>query len=54
MRGTGPFAEQIAEADALLRRLREREARARGRERERLEALAALMEELCEAADPDS
>lgn len=46
--GTGAFAEQIAEVDALLRRLREQEARGRRWEREQLEALAAPVEVLCE------
>lgn len=49
--GTGPFAEQIAEADALFRRFREQEAQAQKKEREHLEAIVAPVEELCEAAE---
>ena len=49
--GTGPFAEQIAEADALFRRFREQEAQAQKKDREHLEAIAAPVEELCEAVE---
>jgi hypothetical protein len=53
--GSGPFAELVAEADAIAREEREAEREARRREEraelERLEALAAPVLELSEAAE---
>ena len=49
--GAGPVAEIAAEMDRLGRLEREGEAQARREERERLDALAAPVEELCDAAE---
>jgi hypothetical protein len=49
--GSGVLGELAARLDAEERRRREEEAEARRGERERLDALAAPVEELCEAAE---
>ena len=49
--GGGILGELAARMDAEERRLREEEKASRREERERLDALAAPIEELCEAAE---
>lgn len=49
--GTGEIAEILAHADETVRQNRERNAAEGRAEVERLEALAAPLAELCEAAD---
>jgi hypothetical protein len=49
--GGGVLGELAARMDAEGRRLREEEKASRREERERLDALAAPVEELCEAAE---
>jgi hypothetical protein len=48
--GTGPFAEFVAQMDALKRQRRKEQNRAMREERESLEALDRSLEELYEAA----
>jgi hypothetical protein len=48
--GTGPFAEFVAQMDALKRQRREEQIRAWREEREHLEALDRSLKELHEAA----
>jgi hypothetical protein len=49
--GGGLLGELAARMDAEKRRLREEEKASRREERERLDALAAAVQELCEAAE---
>ena len=49
--GGGVLGELAARLDAEVRRRRDEERASRREERERLEALAAPLEELCEAAE---
>ncbi|MBA2781313.1 MAG: hypothetical protein H0T74_00085 [Rubrobacteraceae bacterium] len=49
--GTGPFAEIVAHSDRTRRELAEAEKARQRRDLERLEALAAPVEELSEAAE---
>jgi hypothetical protein len=49
--GTGPLAELAALMDAEERLRREEDAAARREERQRLEELACLVDELCEAVE---
>jgi hypothetical protein len=49
--GTGTLGELWAKADAQYRRFRETEAEVHRKEWERLEAVAASVEELCDAAE---